>query len=422
MSRNLDQWLQYLESAHPKDIDLGLDRVRAVAERLDLIKPAKYVVLVAGTNGKGTTVATCGELFRQSGFSVGVFTSPHITKYNERVSINGKQVSDAQLIDSFEAIESKRGDISLTYFEVSALSALYLFKQANVEAAVLEIGLGGRLDAVNLVDPDVSIVTSIGLDHQDWLGDTLDKIGYEKAGVYRQSKPAICGQVNPPSGLLAHANEIDAKLLIKHQDFHHQLNEQGGFDWFGVNASGERIVFNDLPLPKVPIENACTALQAMMMLPIEWAIEDVRLALQNVFVEGRLQAFCYQGSSGQSVSGMLDVGHNPQAAEFLLQYIPETKGRVFAVLAMLQDKNPNDVVTALKDRVDQWCFAGLQGYRGQTAQELMSRIDHLPHGSRDFHSVSQAMECVMEEVTCDDYVVVLGSFLTVSAAKSWLEQ
>ena len=218
-NKSLNQWLEYLESIHPTEIEMGLNRVRTVAQRMDLIKPASKVMLVAGTNGKGSTVTYCSTILSQCGLLVGSYMSPHLHVYNERVRINNKMASDLDLVESFEAIETARQDITLTYFEFGTLSSLYIFKKYKVDCAVVEVGLGGRLDATNIVDPDVSVVTSVGLDHQDWLGDDLDQIAYEKAGVFRSGKMAVCGEEGVSSRLIEHAESIGANLLIKNTDY-----------------------------------------------------------------------------------------------------------------------------------------------------------------------------------------------------------
>ncbi|WP_396586700.1 bifunctional tetrahydrofolate synthase/dihydrofolate synthase [Bermanella sp. R86510] len=416
--RSLEQWLQHLESIHPSEIDLGLERIRKVALKLDLLKPAEHVIVVAGTNGKGTTVTTCAQILQCSGRKVGVFTSPHIHHYNERVAINGEVVSDELLIKSFEVVDAARGDITLTYFEVSALSAFYIFKQQNVDAAVLEIGLGGRLDAVNVVEPDVSVVTSIGLDHTDWLGDTLDKIGYEKAGVYRKNKPAICGQVNPPNGLIDHAKQLGAQLLVKGEAFSYDsshINDTGQWSWQGQDTNGNAIQLEHLPKPKLPLENVATALQTLMSLNIDISQQALKQGIETAYIGGRLEPI------DKPFKGLMDVGHNQQAAQFLSQQLPPIKGRCFAVLAMLADKDPLAVVNALNQQVDTWYFAGLDGYRGQSGQALAAKLAQTKVESNIFDSVAQALDAVVLEADENDFVLIFGSFFTVAQAQAWLE-
>jgi dihydrofolate synthase/folylpolyglutamate synthase len=415
MKKNLDQWLAFLESNHPTEIDMGLDRVQTVAQRLDLLKPAPLTLLVAGTNGKGSTVTMCSSILHAAGMNVGSYTSPHLHVYNERVRINGQPVSDDLIVESFEVIDEARADISLTYFEVGTLSALYIFKKAKVDAAVLEIGLGGRLDAVNIVEPNAAAVTSIGLDHQDWLGSDINNIAFEKAGVYRTAQPAICGERNPPSRLIEHADNIEASLLIKGRDFDFQRTADN-WSWRGTSVNGQELHYDDLALPSLPLENAATALQLLVQVCPMLTLEAINLGLQNAQLGGRLQQFEYP------YSGILDVGHNPQAAKLLNEHLicQPIKGKRYALFAMLKDKDALSVVECMT-AIDEWHLAGLAGYRGQTCHDLAGKVGEKVDILGKYETVADGLTALKEIVSSDDQVIIFGSFLTVADAEQWLD-
>lgn len=278
--RSLADWLSYLEQLHPTAIDMGLERSREVARRLGLGRPAKRVVTVTGTNGKGSTCALLAELLREQGLSVGVYSSPHLLRYNERVRIDGVEAGDAQLCDAFSAVEAARGEISLTYFEMGTLAAFWLFERAGLDFAVLEVGLGGRLDAVNLIDADLALITSIGLDHADWLGDTRESVAFEKAGILRAGKPALCGDLDPPQPLLEQVAALGAPLYLRGRDYDLALADHG-WHWRGLAADGQALALHDLPLLGLPMENAALALQAYALLELPWQAERLAEALQR---------------------------------------------------------------------------------------------------------------------------------------------
>ena len=422
--KNLNDWLSHLEAIHPSEIDMGLERIRVVAERLGVQRPADRVITVAGTNGKGSTVTTCTAILNAAGLRVGSYMSPHIHHYGERVRINGHPASDGELCLSFAAVEAARGDISLTYFEFGTLAALWLFKENQVDAAVLEVGLGGRLDAVNVVEPDVSVVASIGLDHQDWLGNDIADIAREKAGVFRLGKPAICGERQPPQSLFDVADAIGAELKLKGRDYDFGEETEGkdaGSRWWwkGIGAQGQSIQLNHLPMPLLPLENAATALQALHMLDIELTDDVLRMGLARAQLPGRLQRF------SEPMHGMMDVGHNPQAAQLLLQSLAKrpVKGRRLMLLAMLADKDAQGVVAPLAGIADEWLLAGLSGHRGQNAIQLFDKVGSSLAGkpSKTFETVSQALDFAAKTMDKDDELVILGSFYTVAEAQVWLE-
>ena len=365
---NLDQWLAYIERQHPKSIDMGLDRVREVHARLGAGRPARHVITVGGTNGKGSTVAFIEAIAREAGWRVGAYTSPHLLAYNERVRIDGCDADDSLLVEAFEAVELARGDTSLTYFEYGTLAALWLFGRAGdefggLDLAILEVGLGGRLDATNIVDPDVAVITTVDLDHQDYLGDDREAIGFEKAGIARGWKPLVLGDDDPPSSVLRHAYAIGASALRIGCDFF--IGAAPGEAESTLPAPGEwrwrELGYElDLPMPKLAapaqLRNAAVAIAALRALGPPLEDEAIRRGVAVADLPGRLQRFERDG-----VDVVVDVGHNPQAARELagwLQTAP-VAGRTHAVFAALSDKDVAGVAAALAPRVDQWHLAGL---------------------------------------------------------------
>ncbi|NYT77302.1 bifunctional tetrahydrofolate synthase/dihydrofolate synthase [Alcaligenaceae bacterium] len=362
---SLQDWLSYLETAHSKPIDLGLERVKAVATSLALTFP--YITItVAGTNGKGSTCAMLDAMLLASGYKVGLYTSPHLIDFNERIRVNGEFASDADIVEQFCKIEDARGDITLSYFEYATLAALLLFERDQVDVAVLEVGLGGRLDAVNIVDADCAILTSVDIDHADYLGDTREKIGWEKAHIFRPGKPAICADPMPPDSVAQYAEEIGADLWRFGQDF----NYSGDRQQWAFGARGRRR--SGLAYPSLrganQLINACAALAALDALRPRIVVtqQDVRLGLSQVALPGRLQI----------LPGMptivLDVAHNPHAAAALGQNL-DNMGHftgTHAVVGMMKDKDAAAVIARLASRVDHWYCASLPQPRGMSGEAL----------------------------------------------------
>ncbi|MDE3735167.1 bifunctional tetrahydrofolate synthase/dihydrofolate synthase [Pseudomonas resinovorans] len=419
--RTLADWLSYLEQLHPTAIDMGLERSREVANRLGLSQLAPKVITVTGTNGKGSTCAFLAALLRAQGLRVGVYSSPHLLRYNERVLLNGQEASDQALCDAFAAVDAARGDISLTYFEMGTLAAFWLFQRAGLDALVLEVGLGGRLDAVNLVDADLALVTSIGLDHADWLGDTRESVAFEKAGIFRAGKPALCGDLNPPQPLLEQANALPAPLFLRGRDFDLAIGD-GGWHWRGACASGQVLELHDLPLLDLPMENAALALQAYALLGMPWQPEVLEAALLGTKVTGRLDRR-YVDWGGKRVSLLLDVGHNPHAAEYLSARLAArpVAGRRLAVFGLLADKDLPGVIGPLAARLSHWAVAPLPTPRSRPASELQAALTNL-HASVSVHeNIAAALESQCEQATPNDEILVFGSFYSVAEALSWLE-
>ena len=408
---NLSQWLDYQQSIHPKSIELGLERVREVAGRMRLGKPAKRVVTVAGTNGKGSTVAFVEAIARAAGYRVGAYTSPHLLAYNERVRIDGSPVDDAALVQAFEAVEAARGDTALTYFEFGTLAALWLFSREPLDLAVLEVGLGGRLDAVNLVDADVAIVTAIALDHVEYLGPDRESIAREKAGVLRPGKPAVIGELDPPDTLLREAERLGAPLFRAGRNHRWEVRTDG---WTFHDDRGAL----PLPLPglRAPaqVANASAAITALRVMLPALKVDDAHIAagVASVALPGRMQVI------PGPVEIVLDVAHNPQAAGVLAENLgnmgfhPET----WAVFGMLEDKDVEGVVALMKNRVDHWLLAALRAPRGLGAEALAGRMRAagIEGDIRCHASPMEAYVAAQQGAQEGDRIVVFGSFLTVA--------
>ncbi|CAD1788645.1 bifunctional tetrahydrofolate synthase/dihydrofolate synthase [Xanthomonas euroxanthea] len=414
---SLSDWLVYIEQQHPSTIAMGLERVREVAARLQLAAPARHVIVVGGTNGKGSTVAFIEAIGRAAGWKVGSYTSPHLLRYNERVRIDGVDASDAALVEAFAAVEAVRGDTTLTYFEYGTLAALWLLQRSALDLAVLEIGLGGRLDAVNIVDSDVAVITTVDIDHTDWLGEDREAIGAEKAGIIRAWKPVVLGEIDPPSSVLRRAYQLGANAIRAGSDYFFepieaQHPEAPQWRWRDVAVTLE------LPMPAlhapVQLANAAAAIAALQALPE--ALPDAAWAqgISSAQVVGRLQRCDVDG-----VQVLLDVGHNPQAARALADALGAQAhtGSTHAIYAALADKDVLGVVEAVATQVDQWSLAGLDGARGQSAQALQARLQGSAAAQAVCHGdVAGALAAVLAQAAPGDRVLVFGSFHTVADA------
>lgn len=415
---DLAGWLALLETLHPQPIAMGLDRVRAVLMRMG-VALACPVITVTGTNGKGSTTAFCDAMLRAAGYRTGRYTSPHLTRYNERVALDGVAVDDAALLAAFDAVEDARcaGDTAtpLTYFEFGTLAALWIFARARADAVVLEVGLGGRLDAVNVVDADIAVLTSVAIDHVDYLGTTREDIGREKAGIFRAGRPAVCGERDVPHSVVAHAQALGAALLLIGRDYD---GVRQGNQWSYRGPGGDR---HGLPIPALrgdyQIGNAATAMAALgslrERLPVPAAA--IRDGLVHVELPGRLQSL-----PGRPAI-VLDVAHNPHAAQALAGALPAMGyfPRTLAVFAMLADKDVAGVVTALRDRIDEWHVAPLPGPRGVRADALRDRLRSAGVAPETIHvhaDMTSAYEAAAARAGEADRIVVFGSFLTVAAA------
>lgn len=417
---SLSEWLAYLEQLHPSAIDMGLERSQQVVQRLGLSRPAPRVITVTGTNGKGSTCAFVAGLLQAQGLKVGVYSSPHLLRYNERVQIQGVEASDAELCSAFAAVEAARGDITLTYFEMGTLAAFWLFEQAGLDAVVLEVGLGGRLDAVNLVDSDLALVTSIGIDHADWLGDSRESVAFEKAGIFRQGCPALCGDLDPPAPLLERADQLGCPLSLRGRDFDLVVNDRG-WSWKGRDRAGQVVELPGLPLLDLPMENAALALQAYLLLDLPWQPEVMRAALLGTRIIGRLDRRVFRWN-GKTLNLLLDVGHNPHAAQFLARRMAQRPvvGKRLAVFGLLSDKDLDGVVGELVSSVQGWAVAPLPTPRSRPAEQLQSALQNLGVEAASYDSVAQALEAQCVNATADDEILLFGSFYCVAEALEWL--
>ncbi len=421
-SRSLADWLAYLEQLHPTAIDMGLDRVRAVAARMAMTRPAPLVVTVTGTNGKGSTCAFIASLLNAQGLKIGSYSSPHLLRYNERVLLSGREASDAELCEAFAVVEAARGEISLTYFEMGTLAAFWLFERAGLDAVVLEVGLGGRLDAVNIVDADLAVITNIGLDHADWLGNSRESVAYEKAGILREGKPALCGDLDPPQPLLDHANSLSAPLLLRGRDFDLAMGARD-WHWRGVDAAGAPLELHGLPLLTLPMENAALALQAYAMLGLPWDPARLARALLQTRVVGRLDSRQVVWN-GRRIALLLDVGHNPHAAAFLAQRLEQrpVAGTRLAVFGLLADKDLSGVLDALVPSISDWAVAPLPTPRTQSATQLAQALLERGASVSEYATIEQALDAQCARAESVDEILVFGSFYCVAAALEWLEQ
>ncbi len=408
--RPLSAWLAHLEQLHPKTIELGLDRINQVKARLQL-KPFFPIITVGGTNGKGSTCAMLEAILSAAGYKTGLYTSPHLLRYNERVRIATQEASDQALCDAFAAVEAVRGEISLSYFEFGTLAAMWLFQQQQVEVAILEVGLGGRLDAVNAFDADCAIVTSVDLDHMDYLGDDRESIGWEKAGIFRSGTPSVCADARPPRRLLDHAAQIGAQLKLIGKDF---VAQSESSQWQFTSNAGWRL---SLPFPALrgayQLDNASACLAALEALRerLPVAPGDIRRGLLEVAVPGRFQVL-----AGRPLV-ILDVAHNPHAARALAENLKQMacRGKTLAVFAMLSDKDIAGVIAALRGEIDLWLVAGIDHVRGASAPELQAHLMNAGVSAiLTFADTTAAYRHACQIAGEDDRIAAFGSFHTVA--------
>jgi len=409
---SLKGWLDWQESLHPLAIDLGLERVARVHQALSYESVKPLTITVAGTNGKGSCVAYLENIYRAQGYRVGSYSSPHILKYNERIKIDGKPVSDDLICEAFSRIESVRAGTSLSYFEFGTLAALDIFRRSKLDVQLLEVGLGGRLDAVNIIDPDIAMISSIGIDHVDWLGATRSSIGQEKAGIFRINTPAIIGDYEPPSSLVKCAIEKKADLFCINKNFHYQ-KQATTWDWYSGNAH-----LSDLPEPGLKGEhqyrNASSAILAVQLLTEKLPVSDesIRAGLKNTQLLGRFQLI------NDKIPVLLDVGHNPEAVKTLLEYLFMTfpGKRIHAVFSMMKDKDIATVLEIMHPVVSDWFFAPLKNPRAATEvmmREFFSRSS-VKQVSFGYSGFAEAFNAAKNQAQQDDLLLVFGSFFLIS--------
>ena len=407
----LTDWLRRLERLHYKAIDMGLERVSRVAQQSDLLADLPYIITIGGTNGKGSTVAFLESILRTAGYKVGTYTSPHLIDFNERVRIDGANVDDQSLVSAFELIEKARGDVSLTYFEFTTLAAMHIFKQCKLDVILLEVGLGGRLDAVNIWDADIAAVTSIDLDHQQFLGDTREKVGLEKIGIGRAGKPLVVGEPQIPELVLSAVNSLGLQLFRLNEQFQAESSTvQNLWCFRGIDPNNNAICLEHLPATALYHRNAAVALQILVLSPFMPDITHIRRGLAQAGLTGRQQIV------QDAPMVMLDVGHNPHAAAHLAQRLRSLHPQsIHCIIGMLKDKSVANTLAELLDVIDCWHPVTLGGERGQEgtviADELVqagARVD------KTWSSPHQAYSRLVNTVSSDELILVFGSFYTVA--------
>jgi dihydrofolate synthase/folylpolyglutamate synthase len=409
---SLTAWLNWQEQLHPRPIDLGLERVAKVYNQLNQGRRKIPTITVAGTNGKGSCIAYLEAIYLAQGYRVGAFTSPHILRYNERIRINGQPVDDQTICRSFERIDELRGETSLSYFEFGTLAGLDIFAEEDLDIQLLEVGLGGRLDAVNIIDTDVALVTTIGLDHVEWLGNTLEAIAKEKAGIFRTGKPAIIGDQLTQQGLIEIAEQKKANLLQLGKAYRY-TKQATDWEWHSENNH-----LSHLPLPVLKGEhqfrNAAAVLMAVSelqsVLPVAW--QSIAQGLKSAELKGRFQLI-----SGQP-SVLLDVGHNPQAVQTLIEHLQEhfSTVKIHAVFAMMKDKDIATVITMMKPYIDSWHLAPLANPRA-ASQKLLADYFQQQDICKVYSGYSDcaaAFKFAQDRAQADDLILVFGSFFLVS--------
>ncbi len=412
----LEQWLAWQTALHPRKIELGLTRVDMVARRLNLLPLPFPVISVAGTNGKGSSVVLLDSILSAAGYQIGRFTSPHLLRYNERISIAGIEATDTELCQAFHHIETVRRTVSLTFFEWSTLAALLIFKQYQVDLAVLEVGLGGRLDAVNIVEPNVALVTSIDIDHTDWLGDDRESIGFEKAGIFRSHYPAVCSDLNPPQSLIQHAQQLETPLYCLGHDFTYHKSSFKQWSWQSQAILRQ---INHLPLPYLngdfQLQNAAGVLMVLTLLSQAFSISEtaIRQGLVKVNLPGRFQVF-----TGR-ITRVLDVTHNPSSAQVLAYSLSQQvcHGETHAIVGLLKDKNIEAILNIMQHVITHWHIADLNTERSASTQVIKQHLMRIGvHSIHTYTSITKAYQYLLTHVPDDDRIIAFGSFYTVAEA------
>lgn len=413
--RTLADWVSYINSLHTREIDLGLERIKNLAQALQLDRFSCPVIVVGGTNGKGSVVKFIESIYLAAGYQVAAYTSPHLLHFNERLRINGQDVSDEKLIAAFNYVEQHRQGQSLTFFEFTTLAIFYICQQLPLEVLILEVGLGGRLDAVNIVDADVSVITNVDIDHKDFLGDTRELIGREKAGIARADKPLVCGDINPPQTVIETIQQLSTPFFVLGKQFNVRKHTDS-WDWIGPDLSYLR-----LPLPELKIENAATSLMVIDLLQTRLPVTQyaVIIGVKRARLPGRFERM------PASVPLIFDVAHNPQAVEYLGVQLQQQSiaGKTKAVVGMLADKEIEACLAVLMGCVDGWYIAGLEKEttRGASAQQLSNYLGTKTEKScYNFASVGEALSKAMADSQPTDRIVIFGSFYTVALAKQHL--
>ncbi|KTD51584.1 bifunctional protein FolC [Legionella quinlivanii] len=418
--KTLKQWLNELENRHVQEIQLGLSRIKRVADELDLLNPGPIVITVAGTNGKGSVVATLEEIYSNSGYRVGVYTSPHLIAFNERIRINKKAIEDEQLENYFELIDFARKDTALTFFEMATLAALLHFEQHDLDLVVLEVGLGGRLDATNIIDNDLAIITTVDFDHQEYLGTSLDAIGTEKAGILRSNRAFIGAASDLPSSVLKRAMDVAKPVFINGQDYSYKIAD----DILEINFQTQLLQF---PKPHLHPDSVVAAVIASKILSEKLPVEDkdIAISIKSVHLPARLQMI-----EQNDKRLLLDVAHNPQSARFLAEFVTQQKihGNIHAVFSALNDKDIKGIVEPLLPLVDYWYPARLESKRACVAEQLLKELpENIEQTKGYFSSPEEAYEAAFRQAKAGDLIIAFGSFILVGAvlnavSDSYLEE
>lgn len=415
----LDDWLVWQEQLHFSEIELGLERCSKVAGRMGLLNPDFTVINIAGTNGKGSSIAMMDAILSNCGYKTGCYTSPHLMRYNERIKINGDEVSNEMLCQSFEQIDNARRDIYLTYFEFGTLAALDIFHRSDIDIALLEVGLGGRLDAVNCFDADVALISTVGIDHTQWLGGDRESIGYEKAGIFRSNTPAVCSDPQPPKSIHQYAYETGAVLYIADIDFDYQLSDNC-WAWQSKTSA-----YENLPLPgqynSCQVQNAAGVLMVLDILKDKFPINTAAIekGLRKFNLSGRFQVLAGENKI------ILDVAHNIQAAEVLVSNLEQFQydGKIHVIIGMLKDKDQKGVMSKLSKIANYWYTVTIPGPRGSSSvalrKELLKSGVTAPIIEND--TVADAFSSLQDKIGTNDCTLVMGSFITVGSAIRYLQ-
>lgn len=421
--KSLAQWLYYLETIHLTEIDLGLTRISQVAERLNIDFSFAQVITVAGTNGKGTTCAFIENVLLASAITVAVYSSPHIENFNERLRINNIDIDDESLIEAFEKIEQQRDDISLTYYEYTTLAAFLVLMAIKPSVIILEVGLGGRLDATNLIDADIAVITTIDLDHQAYLGNNRESIGFEKAGIIRENRNVVIGDTDCPKSVLEHARGLNAIVSLREHEFFVRqpevlANDSGQPKW---NWKFGELQINDLNKPFIPQDNVATALTVLALLDnfsFVFNTQNINALIEQTKVAGRTELITLENLNSPV---LLDVGHNPQAARYLVEYLKSQKyNKLYAVTGMLKDKDIANTFKPLLALIEHWYLGALSMPRGATAEELAEKLSLKEDSVNCFDNITQAFKMANKNSTATDLILVFGSFHTVAEVRRLL--
>ncbi len=414
---HLQDWLAWQQTLHSQKIELGLDRIADVANALGIMQPKYQTVTVAGTNGKGSIVAVLESIYHQAGYRVGSYTSPHLLRYNERIKVEQQCVDDETLCRAFNFVDKARGEISLSYFEFGTLAAMQIFNDVELDVAIYEVGLGGRLDAVNILDTDLAIVSSIGIDHVQWLGATRESIGLEKAGIFRSKRPAICGDKEPPKNLIKYAQDLEADLYLINNDFYYQRNSNETWSF-----QSSKLNWENLPMPSLyggtQVSNAATALMGLLTIDDKLPVtrESVEQGLSTINLLGRFQRIA------GPCEIILDVAHNLDSAKVLVKNLQELEpvSKTYAVFAVLADKDIDGIIDAVKENIDKWFISRLESDRALDCETLQYKLkQHCPGCiMQPYPSISEAYMAAEQHADGSSRILVFGSFLTVAEVLS----